>query len=151
MGEEKGNAPTEKQLSYLKSLGYDGKVKSKKEASSLISELKKKKYGRRDDTLAPRRTEDRAVFLTKEPKKDHYSAKISKIHIAEQTFDEELQDWDKTPFCRNGGLDLSRWYVVRLNPKMVYVSNVCGICRMRADSKGYELNLGSMVEKNRSL
>mgnify|MGYP005998867649 CR=1 FL=1 len=32
--------PTEKQLQYLKNLGYEGEVKTKKEASEKISELK---------------------------------------------------------------------------------------------------------------
>ena len=35
--------PTEKQLKYLKDLGYDEKVKTKFEASELISKLKAKK------------------------------------------------------------------------------------------------------------
>ena len=34
------NLPTEKQLQYLKDLGYTGVVKTKKEASKKISELK---------------------------------------------------------------------------------------------------------------
>ena len=33
--------PTEKQLAYLKSLGYEGTVFTKKEASELIDKLKK--------------------------------------------------------------------------------------------------------------
>ena len=36
----KRNMPTEKQLQYLKDLGYEGVVKTKKEASEKISELK---------------------------------------------------------------------------------------------------------------
>lgn len=71
-------------------------------------------------------------FITREPKS---------MHLAEQSINARLPAADKTPYCRNGGMNLRAWELIDLDPQTVYASDVCGACRRRLESNGVDIGL----------
>jgi hypothetical protein len=71
-------------------------------------------------------------FITREPKA---------MHLAEQSVNPKLSASDKTPYCRNGGINLRAWELVDLDPAIVHASQVCGSCRHRLRQNDIDIGL----------
>lgn len=60
------------------------------------------------------------------------------LHVAERGLVPNLPEWRKMPYCRNGGMNLQKWFFIELDPVTVHHSRVCGSCRKRMAANNLE-------------